>query len=100
MSYSATLKPAALGFREPFRLADGTELSVQTGRAAYCSPRDDAGPWTHVEVGAWADIEAFAKWLDPDVDPSLDDSPRHLRIYPYLPVEVLDAEIERRGGVA
>lgn len=29
---------------------DGTVLSVQAGRYHYCEPRNNEGPWTHVEV--------------------------------------------------
>lgn len=29
---------------------DGTVMSVQAGRYHYCEPRDNVGPWTHVEV--------------------------------------------------
>ncbi len=29
---------------------DGTVLSVQAGHYHYCEPRDNTGPWSHVEV--------------------------------------------------
>ena len=29
---------------------DGTEISVQAGRYMHSLPREDEGPWTHVEV--------------------------------------------------
>lgn len=31
-------------------LADGENVSVQTGRTHYCSPRGNYGPWKQVEV--------------------------------------------------
>lgn len=33
------------------KCADGTTLSVQASNYHYCTPRDDNGPWTAVEVG-------------------------------------------------
>ena len=41
------------------RCRDGFEMSVQASRDHYCVPRDDAGPYTHVEVGytsEWEDL--------------------------------------------
>ena len=32
-------------------LSNGVELSVQASDNHYCSPRDNDGPWTSVEVG-------------------------------------------------
>lgn len=29
---------------------DGTEISVQAGKYLHSLPKDDEGPWTHVEV--------------------------------------------------
>ena len=68
---------------------DGTSLSVQASRTHYCIPRDNIGPYTHVEVGypsrkppktwksyceewgcpkdtiyAYVPIELVAKWID------------------------------------
>ena len=31
--------------------ADGFEMSVQASRGHYCSPREDVGPYTTVEIG-------------------------------------------------
>jgi hypothetical protein len=40
-------------FRQPvpaIRCGDGTELSIQAGEMVYSLPRNNTGPWTHVEV--------------------------------------------------
>ena len=36
---------------EVITLSNGVELSVQASEYHYCSPRDNDGPWTSVEVG-------------------------------------------------
>jgi len=40
-----------LDIRERLECNDGFSLSVQAGQSHYCAPRDNAGPWTHVELG-------------------------------------------------
>ena len=48
-------KPKNAGPRKPIRGAirchDGFVMSVQASRDHYCTPRDDAGPHSAVEVG-------------------------------------------------
>ena len=36
---------------------DGTTLSVQASEFHYCTPRDNKGPYTHVEIGFPSTIE-------------------------------------------
>ena len=36
--------------RPPLRCVDGTTLSVQASARHHCTPRDDTGPYTNVEV--------------------------------------------------
>ena len=43
----------------PIRYRDGFEMSVQASRHHYSTPRDDYGPYSHVEVAAtseWEDL--------------------------------------------
>jgi hypothetical protein len=52
---SATLIALSDGreYREPLspvNCNDGTVLSIQAGASLYSTPRNNAGPWTHVEV--------------------------------------------------
>lgn len=72
---------------------DGLILSVQASWAHYCSPRNDEGPYTSVEVGypssAVEDLLPYAE------DPS---SPTDT-VYGFVPVEVVDAVIAAHGGI-
>lgn len=36
---------------------DGTKISVQASKYHYCKPRDNQGPWTHVEVMMISEVE-------------------------------------------
>ena len=38
-------------------MADGERVSVQASAHHYCSPRDNAGPYTHFEVWCWPEAE-------------------------------------------
>ena len=42
--------------------ADGHTLSVQASETHYCTPRDNRGPWTHVEVG-YPTAQPEATWV-------------------------------------
>jgi hypothetical protein len=72
--------------------ADGFSVSVQANTTAYCTPRDLAGPYTHVELGypSLGDelITAFA------------EDPEHLTetVYPQVPVETILELINKHGG--
>jgi hypothetical protein len=87
--------PPEGGVRKPVALGDGTVVSIQAGSYHYCRPRTaEAGTtYTHVEVGlegplieAWADL----------VEAGGDDT---LRVYPYVPVELLEEFVQSRGGL-
>ena len=77
----------------PIECADGFRMSVQVGRMLYCTPRDDDGPWTEVEVG-------FPTAAEPDLLPYMDgeDDPTQC-VYGYVPFEIVDAIIARHGGI-
>lgn len=72
----------------PVRCADGTTMSVQASRSHYCSPRENSGPYTEVEVWNCGEVPAWAEYGDGE-DP-----------YAYLPIELVVEEIDRRGGFA
>jgi hypothetical protein len=86
------------GYKSEFPLAkritcaDGFSLSVQATHGAYCSPRQNIGPWTAVEVGF------------PSAKPDLimdyaEDTERPTEtVYGYVPVELVLALIELHGG--
>ena len=74
---------------------DGFGLSVQAGELLYSTPRDDAGPWTHVEVGFPSERpepwDVWAKYVD-DQDKPTDT------VYGYVPVAIAEALIALHGG--
>ena len=78
--------------RPPIVCRDGFRMSVQASSNHYCSPREDEGPWTHVEVGypnrveplLWEWAEVKGDWTD--------------TVYPRVPVEVVAAVVELHGG--
>lgn len=71
---------------------DGTTLSVQVGENLYCIPRNNEGPWTHVEVGfpSVTPPESWAEYADGSF-PSSD-------VYAYVPVALVEEYIAAHGG--
>lgn len=75
-------------------LMDGTSLSVQAARYFYCTPCDNIGPYTAVEVGypsarppeLWK--EYCADWKDPCAT-----------VYDRVPIELVLFYIAARGGI-
>ena len=78
---------------EHMRCADGTKLSVQASRGHYSKPRSDTGPWTHVEVWCVTGPSGMSIRLPSWGDGGQDDP------YAYVPVEKVNAFIERHGGL-
>lgn len=73
----------------PMRLADGSLWSVQASAEHYCTPRTDyrvAFMAAEVMVGQGEEPEAWKPW-------------RRNGVYCWLPLKLIDAEIERRGGL-
>lgn len=86
------------GYRSSFPLAprivcaDGFSLSVQATHGAYCSPRQNLGPWYEVEVGfPSATPELIAHRAE---DP---DRPTET-VYPYVDIELVEQLIALHGG--
>lgn len=74
---------------------DGTTLSVQVGSSLYCLPRDDNGPYTHVEVGYPSKpFSQLTEYIDGDEDADPCSS-----VYGFVPIEVVDEIIEQCGGI-
>lgn len=83
------------GFRQvrPIKCADGLELSVQASVTHYCSPRNGIGPWTAVEIGYPSErVEEFMEYAENPDEPT--DT-----VYGRVPVEVVEAVIEKHGGI-
>jgi hypothetical protein len=86
------------GYRSTFPLAkrivcsDGFSLSVQATHGAYCSPRENLGPWYQVEVGfPSAKPELIA-------DRAEDESNYTETVYSYVDIELVEQLIALHGG--
>ncbi len=72
---------------------DGFIMSVQASETHYCAPRDNDGPYTEFEVG-------FPSEREEQLMPYAEDPERPLdTVYGYVPLEVIEALIEKHGGV-
>ena len=71
---------------------DGFNLSVQASRGAYCSPRENVGPWSMVEVGfPSAEPELIMEYAEQSEDPTG-------TVYGYVPIGLVEELIELHGG--
>lgn len=71
--------------------ANGLTMSVQASNMHYCTPRDNVGPWTHVEIGYPNKIlSEISQYSDGD----------SFSIYGYVPIELVENIIEANGGMA
>ena len=73
---------------------DGTSLSVQAGRTHYCSPRDNNGPWSKVEIGfpSITPSDAIMEYCEDSSDPTG-------TVYGYVPIELVCDFINDHGGI-
>ena len=75
------------------KCADGFSMSVQAGRGLYCSPRNDEGPYSEVEVG-------YPSWACPCLTPFAEDPERPAQtVYGYVPADKIVKCIEAHGGI-
>lgn len=80
-------------YNEKVVCADGFSMSVQAREQSYCSPRDDFGPYTEVEVGH------PSKW-DLFLQPYAEDPERPTEtIYGWVPYFVVQLCIDSHGGM-
>lgn len=77
----------------PIECADGLTLSVQASVTHYCTPRDSVGPWIAVEIGFPS--RRVGEFMEYAENP--DDATG--TVYGYVPVEVVEAVIEKHGGI-
>lgn len=73
---------------------DGTTLSVQASESHYCTPRNNDGPWTNMEVG-FPSIQVPDTWL-PFAD---GDGITHTDVYGWVPIEMIEDFINQHGGI-
>ena len=69
---------------------DGFNMSVQAGESAYSDPRDNKGPYSHVEIGF---PSSHSELLRPYMDGDGSD------LYGYVPVHVVQMVIDRHKGM-
>ena len=68
------------------KCANGTTLSVQASQWHYCTPRDNKGPYTEVEV--WCVSAPVTEFEYSDEEPSA-----------YVPIEAVVLFIDNHGGM-
>ena len=72
---------------------EGFAMSVQANSYAYCSPKNDDGPYTSVEVGYPSEIENLIINYAEDSE-ALTDT-----VYGYVPVGTVYLVITKHGGM-
>lgn len=84
--------PYGIKNRPPIICNDGFELSVQASNAHYCEPKTALknGEYTHAEVK----MHEYAKY-----EPLLADYMYQYDICAMVPVEIVEAVIQKHGGI-
>jgi hypothetical protein len=74
--------------------ADGAAVSIQAGLHVRSTPRNNRGPYTHIEAG-FPSVEPPASWREyaEDGDNLLDT------VYGYMPYDCVDEFIDIHGGM-
>jgi len=77
--------------------ADGFQMSVQASHFHYCSPRNDEGPYSTVEVGFPSEKEdllvPYAELWNDDGSADYTDL-----VYAYVPSSVVLEVVAKHGG--
>ena len=75
----------------PIKCKDGTIVTIYASDRHYCSPKDNSGPYTHVEVtiGGTDPGPLHKHWDYSDADPT----------YCFVPLSTLRDFIDRHGGI-
>jgi hypothetical protein len=73
--------------------ADGFSMSVQANKNGYCEPRNDAGPYTRVEVGYPSSYDYFLHRYAENPDKPTDT------VYGYVPADTIVLCIDAHGGM-
>lgn len=74
---------------------DGFKLSIQASSTHYSAPREDSGPYYQVECGFPSQPPLTAEFLE---YAEMEGDPCET-VYPYVPIEVVLAELDAHGGV-
>ena len=79
--------------RKKIVCADGFTMSVQASEFNYCSPRDNLGPYTEVEVG-------HPNQKDEDLMPYAESKDQPTKtVYGWVPSRIIMKIIAKRGGM-
>lgn len=75
---------------------DGFIMSIQASHVHYCEPRENlkSGDYTKVEIGFPNKIEELLMPYAENEHDYLDS------VYPYVPIEIVEAVIQKHGGMA
>jgi hypothetical protein len=72
---------------------DGFSMSVQASETVYCDPRDDVGPYTHVECGFPSEYEELIiAYAEARHEPTK-------TVYGWVPVGIVTTVIAKHGGL-
>lgn len=72
--------------------SDGFSMSVQARDGCYCEPRNDAGPWSAVEVGFPSEREGLLmEWAEDAERPTE-------TVYGWVPLHIIKAVIALHEG--
>ena len=82
-----------LSVRPRVECKDGFNVSIQASAMTYCSPREDRGPYMHVELGFPS--EKVDEWLE---YAETSETPTDT-VYGWVPVEIVDQVLEEHGGI-
>lgn len=84
--------------------ADGFTMSVISGASTYCTPRNNIGPYSKVEVGfpsekpePWSEWSRYAEIIAWDDEEEDQVDPTQI-IYAYVPVDLVRDLISLHGG--
>jgi hypothetical protein len=78
---------------ERVECADGFSMSVQANEGAYCSPRDDQGPYTAVEVGFPSSYDYYLhEYAETPEKPTE-------TVYGWVPADTVMMCIDAHGGM-
>lgn len=73
---------------------DGLRFSAQASDGHYCSPRQNLGPYVAVEIGFPNQrVEEFMEYAEDPTNPTE-------TVYGWVPVEVVEAVVNKHGGLA
>jgi hypothetical protein len=75
---------------------DGTTLSIQVGKYLYCTPRNDEGPYTHVEVGYIRDSNGID--VEPPASWNKYRDGEGSSVFGYVPLQLVQAFLDSHGG--